>query len=74
MLNPFEIRIDTHPYRIKPCCEDCIIYEVFTGTEKLFILEMGADANWKTVEEKVIPGREALIGEIGNAIMMHYRS
>ena len=72
MQKAFEIRLDAHTYRIEPCCEDCIMYKVFEGGEKLFTLEMSADANWKTVEAEVIPPGEALIAEIGNAIMKHY--
>jgi hypothetical protein len=73
MLNPFEIRIDTHTFQIKPHCEkDCIMYEVFRGSEKLFTLEMAADGNWKTVEAEVMSVHEALIAEIGDAIMKHY--
>jgi len=48
------------------------MHEVFTDTEKLFSLEMGADANWKTVEPEVILADQALIAEIGDAIMKHY--
>ena len=73
MLSPFLITIHNHNYLILPFCnDDCIMYEVIIGNEKLFILEMAADGSWKTVEAEVIPGHEALIGEIGKAIMKHY--
>ena len=72
MLNPFETRLNTHLYRIEPCCEDCIMYKVFEGGKKLFTLEMGAGGNWKTVEAEVIPADKALMAEIGAAIMKHY--
>ena len=72
MQKAFEIRLDAHIYRIEPCCEDCIMYKVFEGGKKLFTLEMGADANWKTLEVEVIPGHETLIAEIGNAVIKQY--
>ena len=48
------------------------MYKVFEGGKKLFTLEMGADANWKTLEVEVIPGHETLIAEIGNAVIKQY--
>ena len=73
MLNPFVVRIHKRDYRIETVCDaDSIMHEVFTDTEKLFSLEMGADANWKTVEPEVMLADQALIAEIGDAIMKHY--
>ena len=73
MLNPFVVRISKRDYRIETVCDaDSIMYKVFEGGGKLFTLEMAADANWKTVEAEVILADQALIAEIGDAIMKHY--
>jgi hypothetical protein len=35
---------------------------------------MSADGTWKTLEANVIPIDKALIAEIGDAIIKHYKS
>ena len=73
MLSPFLITIHNHNYLILPFCnDDCIMYEVIIGNEKLFILEMAADGSWKTVEADVMPANKVSVAAIGNAITKHY--
>jgi len=71
--NPFVVHVNEHKYRIEPICDvDCIWYEVFTDSGKLFTVEMGADGKWKTLEANVFAIDKALISEIGKSIIKYY--
>jgi hypothetical protein len=75
MEESFVIDLGNKTYRIIPYCEtDCTTYEILTTCEKLFTLKMSADGTWKTLEANVIPIDKALIAEIGDAIIKHYKS
>lgn len=63
------IQLNTNKYSIKRHCQsDCTLYEVYTDCQKLFTLKRGADGEWKTEEDDIIPIDDQLLGNIGSEI------